>query len=65
MNFYMVVNYYLVSLSLKFHEDPCMNARAQVVNARANVLSRVQVFTTRVRTLIHGSSYNLKLQFTR
>ena len=31
----MVVNYYLVNLSFKFHEDPCINARARVVNALA------------------------------
>ena len=32
MILYLVVNYYLVGLSLKFHEDPCINARTQVVN---------------------------------
>ena len=32
MKFYMVVKYYLESL--KFHEDPCTNARARVLNAR-------------------------------
>ena len=26
MKFYMVVNYYLVSLGFKFYEDPCINA---------------------------------------
>ena len=31
MKFYMVVNYYLVSLSLKFHEDSCIDARTNVV----------------------------------
>ena len=51
MKFYMVVNYYLVSLSFKFHEDPCINARARVVNARAHVLLRVRAFTTRLRAL--------------
>ena len=34
MKFYVVVNYYFVSLRLKFHEDLCINARARVVNAR-------------------------------
>ena len=34
MKFYVVVNYYLGSLCYKFHEDPCTNAHAQVVNAR-------------------------------
>ena len=38
--FYMVVNYYLVSLCIKFHEDPCINARARVVNVRVHILSR-------------------------
>ena len=46
MKFCVVVNYYLVSLSLKFHEDPCINVRTPVVNARAHVLSRVRAFTT-------------------
>ena len=31
----------LLSCELKFHKDPCTNARAQVVNARAHVLLRV------------------------
>ena len=48
MKFYVVVNYYHVSLSFKFHEDPCINARAQIVNARAHVLLRVRAFTTRL-----------------
>ena len=40
--FYVVVNYYLVTLSFKFHEDLCIDARTNVVNARAHVLSRVR-----------------------
>ena len=39
MKFYMVVNYYLVNLSLKFHEDPCINARARVIIARPHDFS--------------------------
>ena len=31
MKFYVVINYYLVSLSFKFHEYPCRNVRARVV----------------------------------
>ena len=31
MKFYVVVNYYLVSLYLKFHEAPYVNVCAQVV----------------------------------
>ena len=27
----VVVNYYLVRLSFKFHEDPCINVRARVL----------------------------------
>ena len=61
---YMVVNYYLVSLFLKFHEDPCINARAWVANARAHVLSRVCALMTPVRTFVHGSPWNLKVVFT-
>ena len=34
MKFNVVVNYYLVSLSFKFHEDPCTIACARVINAR-------------------------------
>ena len=33
MKLYAVVNYYLVNLDFKFHEDPCINARPKVVNA--------------------------------
>ena len=62
MKFYVVVNYYLVSLSLKFYEDPCINAYIQVVNARAHVLSRVHAFTTRARAFESVSSYNLELK---
>ena len=44
MKFYMVVNYYLVNLNLKFHEDPFINAGAQVVNARTrDVLARARL----------------------
>ena len=39
MKFYVVVNYYLVSLSFKFYEDPCTNALARVVNVHVHVLS--------------------------
>ena len=42
MKFYFVINYYLVSLYLKFQDNPCINARAQGVNARVQVLSRVR-----------------------
>ena len=56
MKFHMVVNYYLVNLSFKFHEDPCINARARVINVRARDLSRARAFTTRVRASMPGSS---------
>ena len=49
MIFYVVVNYYLVSLSLKFHEDSCIDARTNVVNARVHVLSRVRVYDSCAR----------------
>ena len=65
MKFYVVVNIYLVSLSFKFHEDPCINARARAINAHARDLSRVRAFTTRVRAFTNGSSWNLKFKFTR
>ena len=60
-NFFVVVDYYLVSLSLKFHEDSSINARARVVNVCMHVLSRVRKFTTRARTFVNGSS-SLKLK---
>ena len=34
LKFYLVVNYYLVCLTLECHEDLCTNVRARVVNAR-------------------------------
>ena len=56
MKFYVVVNYYLVSLSFKFHKDLCINARARAVNARAHVLSQVRAFTNCASAFVHGSS---------
>ena len=32
MKFYVVVNYYLVIICIKFHPDLCINARIEVVN---------------------------------
>ena len=65
MKFYMVVNWYLVSLCVKFHEDLCINARARGVNTRTHVLSRFRTFTTRLCTFMHGSSWNLTHKLTR
>ena len=65
MKFYVVVNYYLENLSLKFHADPCMNKPAQVVNARVHVISQVRAFTTHACAFVHGLSWNLKLNLTR
>ena len=47
----MVVNYYLVSLSSKFHEDPDSNTRARVVNARTRdkKCARTRVYNSFVR----------------
>ena len=55
MKIYVVVNYYLVSLSFKFYEDPCINAHVPVVNARAHVLLRVRAFTTGARAFMKES----------
>ena len=55
MKFYMVVNYYLVSLSFKFHKNPCTNARAQVVNARTRVKRAHARFTALARAFMHQS----------
>ena len=40
--FNVVLNYYLVSLSFKFHEDLCINARTRVVKARTYVFSTIR-----------------------
>ena len=53
---FLVVNYYLVSLSFKFHEDLRINTCARVVNACAHILSRVCAFMTCPRAFVHGSS---------
>ena len=55
MKFYVVVNFYLVRLSFKFHEDRSINARAQVVNARIRDITCTHTFTTRAHALMHGS----------
>ena len=54
-----------LSLSIKFHENPCLNAVAPVVNMRAYVLSLVRRFTPRTRAFLHGSSWNLILKLRR
>ena len=48
MKFYMVVNYYLVNLNFKFHEDLNSNARARVINARTRDKTRVRVYNSYV-----------------
>ena len=65
MKFYVVVNYYLVSLSFKFHKNPCTNARAHVVNARTRDKTCARAFTARARAFMHESSWNLKLKLPR
>ena len=52
MKFYAVVNYYLVSLTFKFHADPCINKCAQVVSPRVHVTSQVRAFATRARAFM-------------
>ena len=56
MKFYVVVNYYLVSLSFKFHKNPCTNARAQVVNARTRDKTCTRPFTAGARAFMQISS---------
>ena len=34
MKLYVMLNFYLVTLSFKFHKDLCINGRTQVVKAR-------------------------------
>ena len=55
MKFYVMVNLYLVSLSIKFHEDPSVNARAQVENVRIRDITCARAFSTRARAFMHGS----------
>ena len=57
MKFYVVVNYYLVSICIKFHEDSCFNARARVVNARNRDKTYTHAFTTRACAFMHESSW--------
>ena len=45
-----------LSLSIKFDEIPCINARARVGNVSAYVLSRVRALRNHARAFIHGSS---------
>ena len=56
MKFYVVVNFYLVSLSFKFHEDPCINVCARVVNVGIWDKTCLRAFATRVRAFMHKSS---------
>ena len=72
MKFYVVVNYYLVIICIKFHSDSCINARARVVKARAHVLSQLHAFTTRTcefttrtRAFMHELEWNLIHIITR
>ena len=65
MKFYVVVNYYLVSLNFKFHDDPCLNARVRGVNARTRDKSCAHTFTPRAQTFMHKASSNLKFYVTR
>ena len=53
MKFYIVVNYYLVKFSFKFHEDPWVKVRARVVNARIRNKTCARAFTTRARAFIY------------
>ena len=50
MKFYMVVKFYLENLSFKFHEDWCINARAQVVSEGTHVfIASVRVYDSCAR----------------
>ena len=65
--FYVVVNFYLVNLSFKFHKDPFTNARARVVNARVHVFAFcVRVCTwifTKIFVVVYYSVMSLSLKF--
>ena len=67
MKFYVVVNYYLVSLSFKFHEDPDSNARARIVTralAIKRARTRLQVIRAHLCTadwfFVTWNTHNLK-----
>ena len=51
----VIINYYLMSLSFKFHDDPCINKGVRVVNARTRDKSCMHTFTTSVHAFMHGS----------
>ena len=65
MKFYMVVNYYHVSFTFKFHGYLCTNARARVINAHTRDKTCARAFTTLARVFMHESLWNLKLKLTR
>ena len=52
--FVLEVLYYLMSLSFKFHGDPCTNARAGVMNAHTRDKMCARALTT--LAFMHGSS---------
>ena len=60
MKFFVVVNFYLVNLSFKFHKDPCINVCEQVVNASICDITWAHAFTTCARVSMHGSFWNFK-----
>ena len=55
MKFYVMVNLYLVSLSIKFYEDLFVNARAQVENVHIRDITSARAFSTRARAFMHES----------
>ena len=72
MKFYVVVNYYLVIICIKFHSDLCINVRVRVVNAHVRVVNArnrdktwARAFTTRARAFMHESEWNLIHMITR
>ena len=52
---FVVIHYNHLKLSFKFHEDPSVNARARVENARIRDITCARAFTTRARAFMHGS----------
>ena len=49
MKCHLVVNYYLVNVISKFHEDPCINARARVIKAHTRFIASVRVYNSCAR----------------
>ena len=60
MKSYVVVNYYLAIIYIKFHSDMCINTSARVENAHNRDKTCAPAFETRARAFMHKFLRNLK-----